>query len=636
MKKTITFLLALFVNHFVFSQWSTDPAVNNAISTTANQQSVPRIVSDGNGGAIITWWDLNLTTSDYNIYSQRINSAGIVQWTTSGIAVCTNPLHQHNPEITSDGFGGAIITWMDSRNGNTDNNIYAQKIDSNGVVPWAVDGIPVCQSINDQTFPKITGDGTGGAIITWQDLRNGTSRLPYAQKINANGIIQWTTNGVPLSNSASESSQIISHGSGGAIVTWHKYTGSNFDIYVQKINTNGIISWGSDGMVICSLASNQQNPQLISDGNSGTIIVWEDYRNVSYSNLYAQKVNAGGLIQWELNGVVIASNALDQRHPKLLSDGSGSAFITWDYNGNDVYAQRINSGGIIQWASDGIRISSGLGAAIPQIITDGTTGAIITWQANSNIFAQRINLGGAVLWINNGASVCINTSLQSFPRLIENGNGGAIITWQDERNSTTNSTDIYASNINADGTLGGSAVLPVTIINFQANKINNKIQLKWQTAFEQNSKYFIIERSSNGIQFSSLANVVASGNSQALKNYSYTDNNPLKGINFYHLKEVDLDGKIKFSKNVSIEMQDNNEVHIYPNPAINNAILLLDKPAKKVVINVFTSNGQLIKRIFIPDGITKVTIDIASFAKGNYIIRIVNNETEEMLKMLKQ
>jgi Secretion system C-terminal sorting domain len=463
MKIVLLFVLMGLGDISLLAQWSTDPNVNNAICTTASQQQAPRIVSDGSGGAIITWWDYNLLTADYNIYAQRINSDGILQWAVNGVAICTNPLLNHVPEIISDGSGGAIITWQDNRSGNCE--IYAQKINSGGVVQWTIDGVSVGNATNCQTFPQLISDGSGGAIVTWQDLRNGSSYVIYAQRINANGVNQWAAGGVVMHTTSSgndELPQIISDGNGGAIIAWHEYVNppGQFDIYAQQINANGITGWGSSGISICGLTSNQLRPQLISDGSNGAIIVWEDYRNApTYSNLYAQKVNAGGVIQWTLNGVDIAPNTLHQLRHKLLSDGSGGAFITWQYSINLVYAQRINSAGVTQWASDGVSIGAAGDSRFPQIVTDGGTGAIITWydyrgSGNGDIFAQHINSAGTVLWPVNGASVCRDPSGQIYPRLVENGSGGAILTWEDSRNSGTNSSDVYAQQITASGTLG--------------------------------------------------------------------------------------------------------------------------------------------------------------------------------------
>lgn len=453
-------VLSLALPAAAFAQWSTSPNVNNAICVTANQQQAPRVVSDGSGGAIITWWDLNLTTSDYGISAQRIDAGGVVQWTVNGIAVCANSALQHVPEMTSDGNGGAIIAWQDNRSGSAD--IYAQRVNGSGAVQWAADGVPVCAATSDQTSPQLIADGNGGAIVVWQDLRGGTNYVPYAQKLNAAGAAQWTVDGVLLSaTGTAETPQIVSDGNGGAIMAWHQYNSGDFDIYAQHITANGLLGWGSNGVVACALTSKQLRPQIAGDGAGGAIIVWEDYRNVSYSNLYAQRLNAVGVVQWTVNGVAVAPNTLSQIRQRLLSDGSGGVFVAWQYGNNLVYAQRMSSNGAPLWAADGVSIGAAGDSRYPDLATDGASGAIVTWydyrgSGNGDIFAQRITSAGAVLWVTNGIGVCRDPAGQVFPRLVAGGNGSSIIAWDDSRNSATGSTDIYAQRINAGGTLGGA------------------------------------------------------------------------------------------------------------------------------------------------------------------------------------
>jgi len=94
-------------------------------------------VSDGSGDTIITWEDYRGGTH-YDIYAQRVNPSGVPQWTANGIAVCTAFDDQYDPAIINDGSGGAIITWEDWRTGSPD--IYAQRVDPAGVPQWAANG----------------------------------------------------------------------------------------------------------------------------------------------------------------------------------------------------------------------------------------------------------------------------------------------------------------------------------------------------------------------------------------------------------------------------------------------------------------------------------------------------------------
>ena len=136
-----------------------------ALSTAVNSQDNPKIVSDGAGGAIVTWTDLRNDT--YDIYAQRVSATGAPLWTPDGVALCIAEGVQQSPTIISDGAGGAIVTWFDARSG--PNHIYAQRVNASGIPQWATDGVALCTAANGQFYPTIVSDGAGGAIVTWED-----------------------------------------------------------------------------------------------------------------------------------------------------------------------------------------------------------------------------------------------------------------------------------------------------------------------------------------------------------------------------------------------------------------------------------------------------------------------------------
>jgi hypothetical protein len=261
--------LAQRVNASGAVQWTADGV---AICTAPNSQSRPVVTSDGSHGAIISWSD-DRGIGTYDIYAQRINASGVVQWAANGVPICTAPNYQLLPEIISDGSGGAIITWHDGRSGLYD--IYAQRINSSGAVQWTANGVAICSATNDQNNSKITSDGSGGAIITWWDLRSGIDI--YAQRINSSGAVQWTANGVAISTESNNQypPNIASDGNGGAIITWHDDRNGNWDIYAQRINTNGTLTtittqfWGvwTDGVWSWN-QSTKQWTKMLSTANA--------------------------------------------------------------------------------------------------------------------------------------------------------------------------------------------------------------------------------------------------------------------------------------------------------------------------------------------------------------------------------
>ena len=466
MKKLLLLLAAycLLINTYSNAQGSSNPAVNNPISTASGNQQNPTIVSDGTGGAIITWKDYR--NGNWDIYAQRINSCGAVQWTANGVAVCTAVGDQESPTLVSDGSGGAIITWDDCRSGTIDNyDIYAQRINTSGAVQWIADGVAIGTATWQQLYPTIVSDGSGGAIISWQDHRNGGGNWDiYAKRIMSTGALQWAANGVAICTAASSQGvpTIVSDSSGGAIITWQDnrnftINGTNFDIYCQRINSSGAVQWTANGIAICTEANNQGYPTIITDGNAGAIITWTDPRSLT-NDIYAQRINASGAVQWNANGVGISTEASNQQNPTIVSDFSGGAIITWNdsRSGNwDIYVQRINASGAVQWTSNGVGINTeASNQQYPTTVPDGSGGAIITWiddsSGNWDIYAQRINSSGAVQWTADGVAIGIAAGDQQSQTIVSGGSAGGIITWSDYRSGNW---DIYAQRIFSVGTL---------------------------------------------------------------------------------------------------------------------------------------------------------------------------------------
>ncbi len=434
------------------------------ICTAENDQNYPQICSDGAGGAIITWVDDR--SSELDIYTQRVNSIGDVQWTPNGTAICTADNDQENPQICSDGTGGAIITWDDQRS--LSDGIYAQRVDSTGNIQWTLNGTAICTAPGFQSRPQICSDGAGGAIITWWDNRGG-SNIIYTQKVNATGDVQWVINGIAISIEGyiELAPQICSDGAGGAIIAWEDLSSElDIDIYAQRVDSNGVVQWTSNGTAICTANNEQLYTQISADGAGGVIITWSDYRNNPSGDIYAQKVDSSGNVQWTTDGIAICTN-IDQFLlkfvPQICSDGGGGAIISWNGYGMDmdIYAQRVDSTGNVQWKVDGIAICTADGRQVDhQICSDENGGAIITWRdyrySISDIYAQKVSANGNTQWTSNGKPICTESNTQAYPQICRDGTGGAIITWEDLRSGAD--YDIYAQLIKDVPSKGGGAI----------------------------------------------------------------------------------------------------------------------------------------------------------------------------------
>ena len=434
---------------YISNTWIVD---GKAISNESDDQKSPQICIDGAGGAIITWEDYR-SEIDYDIYAQAVDSAGDLKWLVNGINVSEAKENQGSPRICIDGAGGAIITWNDYRSG-SNYDIYAQRIDSTGIAKWTVNGTPVCIAEGNQQIPQICSDKMGGAIITWTDYNRYSPDFDiYIQRINSTGELNWDINGTPICTLSNSQwfPKICGDGSGGAIITWEDYRNGHGDIFAQKVNSTGDIQWVINGTAICTENGDQRKPQICSDGTGGAIITWVDNRTASYYDIYAQRINSNGVILWDVNGTAICLVNGEQKGPQICSDGAGDAIIAWeDYRSGtdwDVYAQKINSFGEIEWTSNGIDICTASNTQWqPQICSNGMGGAVITWEdlrvGMYDIYAQYIDSSGVIKWTFNGAPICTSFYNQFHPQICYDGVDGAIITWYDYRNGLN--YDIYA------------------------------------------------------------------------------------------------------------------------------------------------------------------------------------------------
>jgi len=454
------FLITVNFQRLVTAGWSSHLRENTAICTTPGQQSSLQIVSDGAGGAIIAWEDTR--NVHFDIYAQRVDSHGNVLWMKDGVSICSAPENQNRPRIISDGAGGAIITWHDVRSGISNSDVYAQRIDGDGNVQWTKDGIPICTEVNAQNSPCIATDGAGGAVIIWQDFRTNYADL-CAQRINKNGESLWAKDSVLVcgTSGAQSAPVVVDDGVGGVIVVWQDFRRTYADIYAQRVDGSGKIAWERSGVALCNAPGHESFPVITGNGAEGAIVAWVDTRNGN-NDVFAQQVDGNGTVQWLTNGIPVCTVSGNQNYPVIVSDGAGGAILAWwDMRSGDfnIYAQRIDLTGNALWIKDGLAVcvESSIQNCV-SISSDGSGGAIMAWNDNRvsafDVYAQRIDPKGLAKWSNNGVAVSTAFDTQCFPVTINDGTGGAIIVWQDSRDKDKSYWDVYAQKINGQGSPG--------------------------------------------------------------------------------------------------------------------------------------------------------------------------------------
>lgn len=262
----------------------------------------PRILADGSGGAFFVW-------TEGNIKAQRLTGTGEIApgWAANGKTISL-PSEGGAVRVVGDGAGGAFVAWQDFRTWpgwpdppETYADVYAQHITGTGdvVAGWPASGLAVTALPSVvQWQVEMAVDGTGGALITWEDYRTGVA-APYVQRLTPAGGLApgWQPDGVRASDSPAYGLRphIVSNDMGGALIGFNLYTDDN-KAYAQHVTGTGAIApgWNSAGTPLASSPGGQLGALMVPDGLGGAIVAWQDTRAASGPDIYAQRITLNG------------------------------------------------------------------------------------------------------------------------------------------------------------------------------------------------------------------------------------------------------------------------------------------------------------------------------------------------------
>jgi hypothetical protein len=451
----VCFIALVAMNATLMAEWQING--NNLNPSGWSHATYPKTCPDGQGGAIVVWLDYS---GRICVCAQRIDGGGNLLW--ADIVPLSTPSDQYNHRIIADGSGGAIVAWEDRRGGNLD--VYAQKVNAAGVVQWDPAGVPVCTASGAQSQIVMVSDQRGGAVILWVDERNGNEDL-YFTRINASGVCVWgPSDGTRLTDDPLTQAVpvMVSDGAGGFIVAWQDERNGFSDIYGARIRGDGAWAWGGlNGTAICTAGNYQQSPLIASDDAGGAIVAWRDARQGTL-DIYAQRMSAGGVPRWAVDGIPIVAIGNDVYTQCAVSDGAGSVYIgfsTYDFleGAYTIYGQRLTRAGAIQWPAAGFRFSSGLGNQTSLHFTPvGTDGIVAAWSEDRfgtpDTYAQRVDASGTAKWAEDGVSLCNAYNGQYYAEVVTDGAGGAIVAWDDYRNDSYR--QVFAQRVTAEGHWG--------------------------------------------------------------------------------------------------------------------------------------------------------------------------------------
>ena len=422
------------------------------LSGTGLACGTPDITTDCMAGGIVTW-SSDSGSYNYSIKAQKFPAPGVCgssSWTTGGVNVWTIPQPQYlfdpDPQIATDGQGGAIIAWIDARRGYPNYDIYAQRLDMHGNILWQKGGVPVCTAPDTKIYPKIQWDGALGAVVTWQDRRSGNFDI-YAQRINGAGQCVWTKDGVCVCNATGNQStpEISVSDTGSSFIVWSDERKDAGDIYVQALYGNGSAAWPKNGVAVCTVAGDQSWPALATEGDQ---VVFKPSNNPT----------SGDPSQNPLGGPGNTGSCYSSSEPVITKATCTGPVIAWQdaRNGSyDIYSQKVSPTGTPLWLADGVSVSVQADyQEFCAVATDGLGGGLVTWtdsrSTSTDIYVQRLYKTGTKQWKDGGDPVCLAPNDQNVAKIVPDKAAGAFIAWHDYRNSTTDA-DVYAQRVATDG-----------------------------------------------------------------------------------------------------------------------------------------------------------------------------------------
>jgi hypothetical protein len=185
--------------------------------------------------------------------------------------------------------------------------------------------------------------------------------------------------------------------------------------------------------------------------------------------------------------------------------------------------------------------------------------------------------------------------------------------------------------------------LPLVLKSFNASLNNKKVNLSWVTGHEKDLSHFVVERSTNGVDYSEAGVVFAAGNSTAVQNYSFPDvlNTASKGVVYYRLKMMDSQKRYQYSNVRIVRLGDapkQVQVQAYPNPVVNE--LRVTVPAnwqnKQVSYEVYNMSGNMVKRIVSNTASQTETMNVQDLGAGSYVVKAYTQEEAASQRIVKK
>ncbi|MHC1707076.1 MAG: T9SS type A sorting domain-containing protein [Bacteroidales bacterium] len=473
MKKIFTFFLLLFPAAYAFSQWSTDPALNNQVGGIPADDVIPKVASASNGNTYISWFSFE--GGNYNVRLQQYDPAGNELFAPGGMLVSDHPsmswLTDYNLSVDKENC--AIVGFQDIRNGN--NNIHVYKIGPSGQFFWGPDGLSLSNSTAFEPYPVIQNLTDNSTVFAWQSEDASGQGIIRLQKISGDSTRMWGQWGIVYSSTNPQERYIypslVPSDNNSVILIFHKQTGTFTApkyLYAQKFDAAGMPVWPQD-VAIYNGPGVPIIPAITveSDSANGAVICWHDTRQgMGMFNVYVQRIDQAGNLLFTAGGqVVTTAPGYIQMNPSMTyvpSTQTVYTFFNVENTGQSQWGlagQKMDATGQLLWGNNMLTILPVSSMQIGSIRARRSTDQVLVTYtfyssggfADAEIMATMLDATGQPVWVPGISSVCTVQSEKGHQVTSYYAAHQWVLAWEDNRNGTA---DIYAQNILINGELG--------------------------------------------------------------------------------------------------------------------------------------------------------------------------------------
>ncbi|MEZ5083646.1 MAG: T9SS type A sorting domain-containing protein [Bacteroidales bacterium] len=645
------------ISYFSVAQWSADPLENNGIALASGEEAIPKVATSIYGTTYISWF--SSVGGSYNVRLQKLDVFGNMLWDSTGLLVSDHPSDSWltDWDMAVDYEDCAILTFQDIRNG--DNDVFAYRISPNGEFLWGDDGIEMSTGPAFDAAPKCCVTNAGNVVFAWQ-----ADVVVILQKISPEGNKLWGDNGITLSGANSFSwPQLLPVEADDVMLKYFEDSGPVWaptrHVFAQRYDSDGNTVWTSPAIVSNAggISAWTQLFSFISDGNDGFYMAWHDDRDFdNQSSTFVQHIGSDGAVLLGDDGTE-ASTMFNHHHfyPHLsLPAGSADVFVFWnemdlDQNNRGIYGQKLSSTGERLWGDNGkVFIEISPTNVYPFAASQTDENMILFYETystvlNASVCTMMLDTDGDFVWAGQKVEFCAFQSEKVHTVAGNFHDGQWISAWEDSRNG---GRDIYAQNIQADGSLG-PIVIPQELTITPDSVVCDTFDTYYVYIMNETADQVMIEDAffDFGLAFFTIPPALP-----AYLNVNDTlviELSPSPGSAIYNpegyvieflniltsIGDYEVDIYVNEDLLGSVQKNDSETpIFLYPNPARNTVSFdVINLGLSGGEINILNTSGDVVKKIQI-NGHENIVWDLKKdtgqrLKQGSYYFQVISDKT---------